>query len=158
MARPTMRDVNEWSVHFWAHLARFVDGAHHSGMVLDVGNHRLHIEPIGSGGGLLRIYRRDDGELLEASCIPFSLAQPPVAVAREVAMLLRAPGRAGLVDAMHKSDLIRTLRRVQAQSPGSHEAATLETWVQRLVPIMDREPGLTVADAMKKYDADARNG
>jgi len=153
-----MRDVNEWSVHFWAHLARFVEGAHHSGMVLEVGIHRLHIEPIGSGSGLIRLYRREDGELREASCIPFALDQPPVAVARDVAMLLRAPGSADLIDAMHKADLIRTLRRVQLQSPGSHDVATLETWVQRLVPYMDREPGLTVADALKKYDADTRNG
>jgi hypothetical protein len=158
MPRPMMRDVNEWSVHFWAHLARFFDGAHHSGMVLDVGNHRLHIEPTGSSGGLIRLYRREDGELREASCIPFALAQPPVAVARDIATLLRAPGSADVIDAMHKSDLLRTLRRVQSQSPGSYDAATLETWVQRLVPYMDREPGLTVAEALKKYDADARRG
>jgi hypothetical protein len=156
MPRPLMRDVNEWSVHFWAQLARFVDGAHHSGMVLDVGNHRLHIEPTGSSGGLIRLYRREGGKLREASSIPFALDQPPVAVARDVALRLRAPGSADLIDAMHKSDLIRTLRRVQSQAPGSNDAATLETWVQRLVPYMDREPGLTVAEALKKYDADAR--
>jgi hypothetical protein len=153
-----MRDVNEWSVHFWAHLARFVDGAHHSGMVLEVGNHRLHIEPCGSGGGLIRLYRREDGSLREASCIPFDLIQPPVAVAHEVALLLRAPGSSDLIDALHKADLIRALRRAQAQSPGSNDAATLETWTQRLLPYMDHEPGLSVADALKKYDADARNG
>jgi hypothetical protein len=92
-------------------------------MVLDVGNHRLHIEPTGSGGGLIRLYRREGTELREASSIPFALDQPPVAVARDVALRLRAPGNADVMEAMHKSDLIRTLRNVQSQSPGSNDAS-----------------------------------
>jgi len=106
---------------------------------------------------VIRLYRREDGSLREASCIPFELAQAPVAVAHDVAMLLRGPDRGDVIDAMHNSDLIRTLRRAQAQSPDSSDSATLETWVGRLVPYMDREPELTVADALKKYDADVRS-
>jgi hypothetical protein len=62
-----------------------------------------------------------------------------------------APGGGDVLSAMHKADFIRTLRRAHEQAPGSEDAVKLEIWAARLLPYLDREPGVTVADALKKY-------
>jgi hypothetical protein len=65
----------------------------------------------------------------------------------------RSAGTANLLATMDRTDFVRTLRRAQAKSPQSHDTKTLEMWAERLLPFLDREPGLTVAEALEHYHA-----
>ena len=67
----------------------------------------------------------------------------------------RSPAGTDLLATMDRTDFLRTLRRAQAKSPESHDTKTLEMWAKRLLPYLDREPGLTVAEALERYHAGA---
>ena len=53
----------------------------------------------------------------------------------------------------------RTLQRAEHGASGTvDDAAKLQKWAERLLPYMERDPALTVADALERYHADKRAG
>jgi hypothetical protein len=152
------RDVTEWSLQFWAHLTRFVDGAHHQGLAGEACGQRVRIEDGGAGEGSIRIERFQRGAFREAARYPFTFADAPVAVAQVIAKLLRAEQRE-VIDVMHLTDFLRTLQRADKHASGTDEdARTLQKWAERLLPYMELDPSMTVADALERYHADERSG
>ncbi|MDQ6926714.1 MAG: hypothetical protein M3154_10835 [Candidatus Eremiobacteraeota bacterium] len=152
------RDTHEWSLMFWAQLTRFVTGSRHEGLIGEANGQRVHLDRVGAGGGLIRIERIQSGSYREAARYPFQLSDAAVAVAHVVAKLLRARPR-DVIDTMRLADFLRTLQRApHGASDSGDDAATLHKWAERLLPYMERDPVLTVADALERYYADDRSG
>jgi len=150
------RDVNAWSLEFWAHLARFIDGTRHDGLVGEARGQRVRIEASGDGEGAVRIERFQRGAFREAARYPFQLADAPVAVAHVIAKLLREQPR-DVIDVMHLTDFLRTLQRADNRT-SDEDANKLQKWAERLLPYMELDPSMTVADALQRYHADEQAG
>jgi hypothetical protein len=150
------RDVNAWSLEFWAHLARFIDGTRHDGLHGEARGQRVRIVASAGDDGSIRIERFQRGAFREAARYPFQLADAPVAVAHVIAKLLRAQP-CEVIDVMHLNDFLQTLRRVDNRT-SDEDAQKLQRWAERLLPYMELDPTMTVAEALERYHADEEAG
>ncbi len=109
-------------------------------------------------GASVRVSRYHGGAAVRR--FPFRLADAPAKLAAEVAALVvprrAAPGN--VLTAMRRTEFLRVIRRAELQAASADKLRTvLLRWAARLLPHLERDHDLTVAEALERYHAEQRS-
>jgi len=150
------QDVHAWTSAFWPELVRLDDGWRHSVLTGDCREHRLVIESTDAKGGTIVISRRTNGRYVEIARHAFVSADSAVLAAGDIVRLIRAQRYDSAIELMDKDAFISTLHRaVSDADDAARVRENLEMWAHRLLPYLERQPDLTVAQALALYRSDS---
>jgi hypothetical protein len=151
--------LDEWSAAFWDELVLVDELLCHYTFTGDTKAHHIVIDANVLGdGGVVRVSRYHGGAAVRR--FPFRLADPPAKLAAEVAALV-VPARdapSDVLTAMRRPEFLRVIRRAELQAASADNVRTvLLRWAARLLPHLERDHDLTVAEALARYRSEQRS-
>ncbi len=147
-----LSDVHAWTQQFWTTLREIEPAWCVSGLTASLADDRIIVDPHDGRAGTMYIVH-GTGASSSTWCLPYDLDESPTVNAQYVALRCRRlQHAAGVLDRMRKDDLLRSLA-VAREDEGLPDASRgeLAAWCERLAPIFDEDPSLTVADALELY-------
>ncbi len=147
-----LSEVHAWTQQFWMTLRAIEPAWHVSGLTASLASDRIIVDPHDGRTGTIYIVH-GTGASSSTWHLPYDLGESPTVNAQYVALRCRRMQHAaGLLDRMHKGDLLRSLELASGDErlPDASRGELAE-WCERLAPIFDEDPSLTVANALELY-------
>ncbi len=153
----TPGDLESWAEEFWTQLHRIDETWNVSELIAKKPDHRLVIEDLGAGRATVIVARKEAGHYDVIARHPFTLSDRPATVAAEVVYLVSLPHHAAAIDLMCKDAFLHALRlSVEESNDALDVRRKMERWARKLLPYLEQDATLTVADALASYRRDHR--
>ncbi len=152
--------LREWTSQLWQELRRLDPHWRFSGLTGELGHDWLVVDPINPHAGWMSLLHGFGGKSFVSEQIPYDLTESPIVHAQTIDRRLHAlRTRMSALERMHREAFLQTLERSRTDLELPQTVRDeLELWAQRLVPYLENETSITVAQALERYRFDRETG